>query len=395
MPARTVSLNDLHHMLLPHLLELINEWREHDPNSVLIAYAELREKGISIPELTAIKLNEFVKENDRDDIELFFQEFLRHRSCTSYKDYLKRRLPGLNTNDTRGETSHVRTEIVAHRRENLLGTARESEQKSGRQHGSIKNEAIHLSGNANKEESLFGDWKPTFHVSNADTPQNTGEIQEPNSGGNHDRKYPTSKQVREYRGYTQSTYLRINRKKNSYSNFSTGQTSADAIPKMVPIVSTLATYFLLGAYFYSSTPNILPSSFPYVCTLSVLLFLTLISSLSLFIKSFSGTVHLKEEIILISASAIPLLFSAAALFLGRLVLGYSSSPLFKPDSLWSPINGMLLLPASGTTISIAAIFHRSLKRHGLSNSLSLCLSVISVGGAMVFTGFLFAMLYQS
>ena len=83
------------------LMSVIDYWKDYDPKSVLLAIAELKRRSYAIPEeLLLKKLPEFCAKNNFENIEIFFNEFLRERGYKSYDEYYQKEMSLLGSIST-------------------------------------------------------------------------------------------------------------------------------------------------------------------------------------------------------------------------------------------------------------------------------------------------------
>ena len=81
-------LKEIVKMSLPDLNFITDNWEDYDKDSVLLAYSELKKRGLNLAPKRK-KLKEFCLNNNSSEIELLLEEFFKGHGYKSYEEYRK------------------------------------------------------------------------------------------------------------------------------------------------------------------------------------------------------------------------------------------------------------------------------------------------------------------
>lgn len=82
-----LTLKRISNMDSPALTAVIDYWKDYDPKSVLLSYAELKKRNYPIPERLTKKQNEFCAKNNYNNIDSFLNAYLKENGFNSYEEY--------------------------------------------------------------------------------------------------------------------------------------------------------------------------------------------------------------------------------------------------------------------------------------------------------------------
>lgn len=69
------------------LTAVIDFWKDYDPKSVLLAYAELKRRNYAIPERLLKRQSEFCTKNNYNNIDTFLNTYLEEIGYNTYEEY--------------------------------------------------------------------------------------------------------------------------------------------------------------------------------------------------------------------------------------------------------------------------------------------------------------------
>lgn len=74
------------------LSSIIDYWKDYDPKSVLLAYAELLGRKFPIPSHLTNKQNEFCAKNNNTDMDTFLNSYLKENGYNTYSEYYEKEI---------------------------------------------------------------------------------------------------------------------------------------------------------------------------------------------------------------------------------------------------------------------------------------------------------------